>query len=165
MCNCQHICALVGMKFLTEVWLLCECGFEILAIWPGTSLWQSFLMILIFVSAQCWRITFVVLTATYSFVNTGIILAFRPFLMSWAYKAYFLFYIPIIDDKFLQFYNQLLHGRLLHLLFSSSLFMCGNVTSGDALIVPFLEVIPTGISFLGLTFLSLSKCHFQAVCF
>lgn len=135
----------------------------------STSLWQSFLRIVsLSLSFFClcmmqeYYFYFVMFTAMHRFMNIGIIWTFRAFDMSWAYKACFLFHTAIIDEKFHQFCNQPLHGLLPHLPFSSPLFMCGNVTSGDGLIVPFLEVIPTGISFRGLNFLLLSKWHFQA---
>lgn len=122
----------------------------------------GFALFFCFCMMQEYYFYLVMFTVIHNFMNTGIILTFRALDMSRAYKAYFLIHTSIIDDKFPQFCNQPLHGLLLHLLLSSPLFMCGNVTSGDGLIVPFLEVIPTGISFLGLNFLLLSKWHFQA---
>lgn len=70
---------------------------------------------------------FVMFTVIYSFMNIALMSVFKEFIMCGAYRAYFLFYTPIIDDKLPHFFNHL-HGLLLHLLFSNPLFMHGNVS-------------------------------------
>ena len=145
------------MKFNTEQ-LLCECRFKRWAIWPYIS--GSYCSFLFYSYMRLeYYFCFVMFTVIYSFMNIALMSVFKEFIMCGAYRAYFLFYTPIIDDKLPHFFNQHLHGLLLHLLFSNPLFMHGNVSFWDRLTVPFLKVISRGMSFLGLNFLSLSKWH------